>query len=342
MILKDATPLNIQFCEGKLIFIDTLSFEKYQQDKPWIAYRQFCESFLLPLLLLKYYPATKASSWYGNADTVSINNAEVLPLKSKFNLAAFLHIHLQSKSGKTGTSAGQRKISKSQLINLLKGLYDSIGKLKLIPKNINWSAYYQKDHSENYYTEKKEHIESFLKTIPYSQKGLDIGCNTGFFSHLLSKYCTTTIATDADNICIQLLQEDILKTKTNIIPLVVDFCNPSPGTGLDSKERLSFFERIQQADIIIFLALAHHIVLSSNVPLPLLSKSLSEKCNFLIIEFCTEEDEKVKEIIARKKYHHEWSITYFEKYFTKYFIPLKKEEISNTRTLYLFKNNACD
>ncbi|MBK7884359.1 MAG: hypothetical protein IPJ81_11650 [Chitinophagaceae bacterium] len=138
------------------------------------------------------------------------------------------------------------------------------------------------------------------------------------------------------------MQEDILKTKTNIIPLVVDFCNPSPGTGLDSKERLSFFERIQQADIIIFLALAHHIVLSSNVPLPLLSKSLSEKCNFLIIEFCTEEDEKVKEIIARKKYHHEWSIEYFENNFTQYFIQLKKEFIFSNRVLYFLKINHVD
>src|SRR5690242_12814119 len=29
VILKDATPLNIQWCDGKPIFIDSLSFEKY-------------------------------------------------------------------------------------------------------------------------------------------------------------------------------------------------------------------------------------------------------------------------------------------------------------------------
>src|SRR5687768_4434848 len=54
MILKDATPYNIQWHKGRLVFIDSLSFEKYDETKPWIAYRQFCEQFLGPLLLAHY------------------------------------------------------------------------------------------------------------------------------------------------------------------------------------------------------------------------------------------------------------------------------------------------
>src|ERR1044071_3227438 len=53
VMLKDATPYNIQWHKGKLVFIDTLSFEKYTET-PWIAYRQFCECFLGPLLLMHY------------------------------------------------------------------------------------------------------------------------------------------------------------------------------------------------------------------------------------------------------------------------------------------------
>src|SRR5688572_25763490 len=47
IIIKDATPYNIQWHRGRMTFIDTLSFEKYEET-PWIAYRQFCESFLGP------------------------------------------------------------------------------------------------------------------------------------------------------------------------------------------------------------------------------------------------------------------------------------------------------
>ena len=49
MILKDATPFNVQFQKGKPLFIDTLSFDLYDETKPWVAYRQFCETFLFPL-----------------------------------------------------------------------------------------------------------------------------------------------------------------------------------------------------------------------------------------------------------------------------------------------------
>jgi len=54
MLLKDATPFNIQFVNGRPVFIDTLSFEKYDATKPWVAYRQFCECFIAPLLLQQY------------------------------------------------------------------------------------------------------------------------------------------------------------------------------------------------------------------------------------------------------------------------------------------------
>src|SRR6187549_553517 len=54
MIIKDATPYNIQFIEGRPTFIDTLSFEKYDANKAWVAYRQFCNMFLFPLYLEHY------------------------------------------------------------------------------------------------------------------------------------------------------------------------------------------------------------------------------------------------------------------------------------------------
>jgi len=42
MSLKDASAYNIQFHKGKAALIDTLSFEKYKEGEPWVAYRQFC------------------------------------------------------------------------------------------------------------------------------------------------------------------------------------------------------------------------------------------------------------------------------------------------------------
>jgi hypothetical protein len=37
MILKDATPYNVQLHKGKVVFIDSLSFEEYDVTLPWIV-----------------------------------------------------------------------------------------------------------------------------------------------------------------------------------------------------------------------------------------------------------------------------------------------------------------
>ena len=54
MTLKDASAYNIQFINGKAIFIDTLSFEKYTEGQIWTPYKQFCQHFLAPLALMSH------------------------------------------------------------------------------------------------------------------------------------------------------------------------------------------------------------------------------------------------------------------------------------------------
>ena len=49
--LKDASAYNVQFIGSHPIFIDTLSFEPYEEG-PWVAFGQFCKHFLYPLMLM--------------------------------------------------------------------------------------------------------------------------------------------------------------------------------------------------------------------------------------------------------------------------------------------------
>ena len=48
-ILKDASAFNVQFESSRALFIDTLSFERYVEGEPWVAYDRFCRQFLAPL-----------------------------------------------------------------------------------------------------------------------------------------------------------------------------------------------------------------------------------------------------------------------------------------------------
>ena len=54
MILKDASVYNIQFINGRAVFIDTLSFDKYEEGMPWGAYGQFTRHFIAPLAMMNF------------------------------------------------------------------------------------------------------------------------------------------------------------------------------------------------------------------------------------------------------------------------------------------------
>jgi len=87
MILKDATPYNIQFISGTPVHIDTLSFEKYNESKPWIAYRQFCETFLYPLVVSKYSLMEAHRLFHAYPEGMPAKSAAaMLPTKARFNL----------------------------------------------------------------------------------------------------------------------------------------------------------------------------------------------------------------------------------------------------------------
>jgi hypothetical protein len=54
MVLKDATPYNFYLNGGKAVMFDTSSFMFFKDNDNWIAYRQFCEEFLSPFVLMHY------------------------------------------------------------------------------------------------------------------------------------------------------------------------------------------------------------------------------------------------------------------------------------------------
>jgi hypothetical protein len=144
MVLKDATPYNIQWHKGRLIFIDTLSFEKYNPEEPWIAYRQFCENFLAPLLLMHYSKNSLQQLLLAYPEGIPLCIAKsLLPERSKFSLHTYLHIHLHAKVAgrKNVTDPAKTKFSKQKFLNLISSLEIVIGKLRLAEQSTTWSGY---------------------------------------------------------------------------------------------------------------------------------------------------------------------------------------------------------
>ena len=344
MILKDATPFNIQFHNGKPVFIDTLSFEPYEAGKPWVAYRQFCECFLAPLLLMHYcHPDTaKIFTVYPNGIPMDVL-VSLLPKRSRWNMHTFLHVHLQAKlaGSKKQKGSSENNFSKQKLELLLKGLEGFVQKLSLKKTKTTWDDYYTDTIlGDDYLQAKTALVRSFTSHISFTT-AIDLGANDGHFSLLLGDD-KTIMATDADHNCInELYLNNRRQGRQHILPLINNLSTPSPAIGWNNAERESMTSRLQ-ADLVLALALVHHLAIAGNVPLQLLAAWLQPMGAYLIIEFVPKSDEKVKLLLQhRTDIFDGYTLENFKAIFAEKYDIIKEEQVGRTgRILFLMKRKA--
>jgi len=316
MILKDASAYNIQYHKGNWKLIDTSSFEKCGNDTPWYAYGQFIRHFYLPLALASHYGGHVLKWLQSNIDGLQPSEyAHLLPMRSYFNPWTLLHLHSYRviKSGKTDVH-----MSHQSLINVLSSLLHIIESMKYRHRS-EWQGY----RAETPYVVcKRTEVNSILARIGNNTPTLDIGTNDGYFSH-------NAVAIDKDHDCINALN------KPDTLPLVIDICNPTPAIGWGNEERKSFIERVN-FDVVLALAIVHHLCIANNTPVEMVAELMSKLTRkHLIIEFVSEEDENSKKLALGRTYPP-YSIGLFEVSFLKYFILVRKEELTETRILYWF------
>ncbi len=345
MTLKDCSAYNIQFRKGKPTFIDTPSFERYHEGEPWVAYKQFCEHFLAPLALMSYRDIRLNQLLRVYLDGVPLDLASsLLPFHSRFNFSLLFHIHFHSRSQKHYADKPVRKemlkkrVSLTSFLGLIDSLESCIKKLKWCPRGTEWDDYYVSNN--NYILEainhKRQLVSDFLDKI--SPKTVwDLGANTGLFSRIASDKGIRTICFDIDPACVEInYLTAVDKGETNILPLLLDLTNPSPGIGWENEERTPFLER-GHADTLLALALIHHLAISNNLPLDRIASFFREICNSLIIEFVPKRDSNVQRLLAtRKDIFPNYTQEAFESEFSKLFSIEDSVNIRNSeRTLYL-------
>ena len=342
LMLKDATPYNIQWHNGAPVFIDTLSFEPYTEGRPWIAYRQFCESFLAPLLLMHYNKSSLHQLQLAWPDGIPLQlTRSLLPWRSRFSMFTWMHIHLHAKIAARPAGEGDKKavVPKQKQLQLLNSLDLLIRSLKLEDKGTTWGDYYTEAGQRNdYLGQKQQLIRSWCNQLTDIKTAIDFGANEGSFSIPLAKSGVFTIAADADPVAINKLYKKIRQEKiTNLIPMIIDFTHPSPAVGLENKELTSFLERTGRRDLGLCLAFIHHLCIGKNIPLERVAEILAGSCLQLIIEFVPKEDEKTQSLLRSKEdLYPDYTADKFEQAFNRYFTILQKRNIpGSVRTLYL-------
>jgi hypothetical protein len=338
MILKDATPLNIQLHKGRLVFIDTLSFETYDATKPWIAYRQFCEGFLAPLALMHYLQQPLQPLMLAWPDGIPLPVAvSMLPRRSRWNLHFYLHLHLHARVGSKAAGKQQAKgtaFTQKKLEQILESLETGIRKLQLNYKG-TWSAYYDEAATrDNYLERKQEVIAGWIASLEGVQSALDAGANDGFFSRLLAAKAVRTLSADSEHAAVARLYEE-LQPGDRTYPLLIDFANPSPAIGLNNQERSAFLQR-GQSDLVLALAFIHHLAIGRNIPLDDIAALFAGLAQRLIIEFVPKSDEKVRFMLQQKEdIYDNYNEASFRSAFERHFTFENSCGLPGGRTLFL-------
>lgn len=344
MSLKDASAFNVQFRGASPVFIDTLSFASYDEGRPWVAYRQFCEHFLAPLALMARVDPRLSALLRPHLDGIPLDlAARLLPGSTRLKPGLLLHIHLHARSKRVhdpkAAPPRPRPFPKSALLGLVDSLESTVRGLRWEPAGTEWADYYaDTNYSDAALDEKGRLVASFLGRVAPGT-AWDLGANTGRFSRIASGLGASTVAFDVDPAAVEHnFREASRGGEKNLLPLLLDLTNPSPGLGWQSRERLSLAER-GPADVVLALALVHHLAIGHNVPLAKVAEFLASVGWSLIIEFVPKSDSQARRLlVVREDVFPNYTREGFESAFAGHFETEAVAPISGTeRTLYLMR-----
>jgi hypothetical protein len=348
LTLKDGTAYNVQFVGSRPVFIDVASFERLPAGQPWAGYRQFCQTFLYPLYLqawrnVAFHPLLRGC-------LAGIAPAECARLMSVRDLVrpgalahVWLHARLESHRGLPHDNLKQALpragFDKALIKRNVAGLARIINRLNWAPPESKWSSY----SDENSYSDgDRRRKAAFVRDCLAARSPdlvWDLGCNTGEYSRIAAEHGRYVVAMDSDHLAVERLYRS-LKSGTapaagNILALVCNMADPSPGLGWRGVERKSLEER-GRPDLTLCLALVHHLVIDAGIRLRDLLAWLAGLGTDLVIEFVGRGDPMVRALLRnRRDTCADYEREYFERSLNDLFEVRRSEELaSGTRTLY--------
>lgn len=344
MSLKDASAYNIQFVRGKATLIDTLSFETYREGQPWVAYRQFCQHFLAPLALMALRDVRLNQLLRAYIDGVPLDLASaLLPRRTRLNFGLLTHIHIHAGAQKRYAGAEVKSrggsMSRQAMTGLIESLESTIRKLDWTPRGTEWGNYYDiTNYSDAAFEHKKQLVGEWSARLKPALTW-DLGANNGAFSRVAGEHSAFVVSFDVDPAAVEQNYQMCKKAnEQNILPLLLDLTNPSPAIGWANRERDSFGGR-GPADLVLALAVIHHLAISNNVPLPQLADFFAETGRRLVIEFVPKSDTQVQKLLAsRADIFPAYTREGFEAAFKERFVMREAVSIHESeRVLYLME-----
>ena len=310
--LKDATPYNVLFDGPRAVFVDALSIERRDPRDPlWLPMAQFERTYILPLLALGRgvsLARSLGSRREGITPQEMIRLAGPVcrwapPYLTLATLPAMLALSGRAES--TNLYRARRSSSKEQAEYILRRRFRQLRRQleRVAPRSGQVSAWssYQADGC-HYSAEDREMKDAFVEralgSLATGARVLDVGANLGRYSRMAAQRGLRLTALDSDPVVMGRLWRDVSEAGESVLPLVVDVAEPSPGLGWRNSECRPFLERAKGwSDMVLMLAVAHHLVVTARVPLPeVVSLAAGLTRGYAVVEYVGPEDSQFRRL----------------------------------------------
>jgi len=344
-VLKDSSAYNFQWLGARPLLIDVPSFERLAPGEPWVGYLQFCQLFLYPLLLTAYRDVPFQPLLRGALDGVTPETAAaLLHGRDRLRRGVFTHVWLQARLQALAAGAERsvkRQLAESGFSRAL--ILANVRKLARLVDALAWRrtastwAGYRESHG--YSAEDHAAKREFVARAAAGRKpGLvwDLGANTGDFARVCRDHAGYVVALDADHLAVERLYQELRRDgETRILPLVGNVVDPSTGLGWRGRERQGLEDR-GRPDLVLALALIHHLVIGANVPLDELVDWWASLGGDLVVEFVAREDPMVKKLLLNKEDRYaDYDRDRLERALGRHWALERRLDLaSGTRTLY--------
>ncbi|MEH0843811.1 methyltransferase domain-containing protein [Micromonospora sp. CPCC 205711] len=311
---KDGSAYNLQWRGSTPVFIDIGSFAPARDGEPWAGYRQFCQTLLYPLLLqahlgLDFQPWLRSRVDGIEPDQMRRLFGGVRRLLPGVPTHVHLHGAMQARNAAASTTDVRAQLraagySRELALATVRGLEKLVRRLDRRGSGSHWGDYQRTcGYTAQDRADKETFVADAVTAAGAPRLVLDLGANDGRYARIAARHAARVVAVEQDPAVVDALYRALrAEGDRRILPLVMDLADPSPGGGWRGVERASFASRAR-ADVVLALAVVHHLAIGRNIPLPDLLDQLvgyARPGGRLVVEFVHPEDAMARRLLANK------------------------------------------
>ena len=297
-ILKDATPLNIVFVGAKPVLVDVLSFEPLKRGSSlWLAYGQYVRTFLLPLITRQMLGWPLALSLFRRDGYEPTELFALLSWSQRFSRTAFWPISLPSwleklKSEPAKKVAPAKAGEEEKALHLLKRTLSDLRRRtrRALSKRVVsvWGEY--QNHLTHYTPNQSDRKQAWVRKVLDEARPtrlLDVGANVGEYSLLAAGMEVEVVAMERDSVAAEKLFRATQRSGLLVTTIQADIARPTPAVGWENSESSALLSRLEgKFDMVMMLAVIHHLLLLEQIPLRLIVALCSRLTTaFLMVEW---------------------------------------------------------